>query len=526
MLSDLITYLNGLLTTAGYFDKVYPLAELIQRKEKTFPGVFYEDKGKNGEYQTVTGFDKEQGISYWRLSGPIGTANEDSQVSARSHFVGTYPLVLVCGIKRSLLGDYNTAYSHDRMSRAIHKLFKDNEANAKRAIGASRVTFELGSVTHDRYQIQSEEFIEVSKQVSSNYLILKLEFTVTVASKKACIDAFNSNVLAPSGLTSTSDSDSIDLSWTDNSSNETGFRIERAVSVVGPWNKIGTAAANATTYSDTDVLSGTTYLYRVRAVSGDDVSQPSNITANQLVSATCDPGILTLGGSTLSTIPSGDTEALTVQDQNANDITSGYTAVSADNRMQVTIRNTALPMKTGRTVSENANDDGDLERGRLSNFTTLGFNNPFGNTNRFTDTAGGQTFANAIAIDWGSWSQADEQVLGYAFENISKIAWSAAITAAEATSIGSFTSGWHLPNVNEATAICNLGASVNVYNYSPISGLLNAAQDHWTSTPIIGNPNGAYCIRAGQLYVATVNKTSFTAYWFAVRTFTLTELGL
>jgi hypothetical protein len=54
-------------------------------------------------------------------------------------------------------------------------------------------------------------------------------------------------------------------------------------------------------------------------------------------------------------------------------------------------RSTAQLMKTGQTTSYRTGDDGDLEAGRNVSFTTLAENNPFGNTNRFTDEIGGQT---------------------------------------------------------------------------------------------------------------------------------------
>ena len=50
-----------------------------------------------------------------------------------------------------------------------------------------------------------------------------------------------------------------------------------------------------------------------------------------------------------------------------------------------TNRSTATLMKTGQTTSFRTGDDGDLEAGRNVSFTVLAENNPFGNTNRFTD---------------------------------------------------------------------------------------------------------------------------------------------
>src|SRR5690606_41608904 len=57
----------------------------------------------------------------------------------------------------------------------------------------------------------------------------------------------------------------IDLSWTDNSSDETNFRIERSPDGTSGWTEIATAAANATSYQNTGLTCGTPYYYRVRA---------------------------------------------------------------------------------------------------------------------------------------------------------------------------------------------------------------------------------------------------------------------
>jgi hypothetical protein len=82
---------------------------------------------------------------------------------------------------------------------------------------------------------------------------------------------------APSGLTATAiGSSQVNLSWTDNSSNETGFKVERATSSGGPWTQIGTTGANAASFADTSAAASTTYYYRVRATGATGDSGYSN----------------------------------------------------------------------------------------------------------------------------------------------------------------------------------------------------------------------------------------------------------
>ncbi|MDI6791353.1 MAG: Ig-like domain-containing protein [bacterium] len=78
-------------------------------------------------------------------------------------------------------------------------------------------------------------------------------------------------------------SSQVNLSWQDNSNNETGFSIERKTSG-GNYTAIATVSTGVTSYSDTGLLPITTYTYRVRAFNLIGFSGYSNettaITAN------------------------------------------------------------------------------------------------------------------------------------------------------------------------------------------------------------------------------------------------------
>src|SRR2546426_5955753 len=64
---------------------------------------------------------------------------------------------------------------------------------------------------------------------------------------------------APSNLAATAVSSSqINLSWQDNSSNESGYNIERAPTSSGAWTQIATVGASATTYANTGLSASTT----------------------------------------------------------------------------------------------------------------------------------------------------------------------------------------------------------------------------------------------------------------------------
>ena len=74
--------------------------------------------------------------------------------------------------------------------------------------------------------------------------------------------------VVPTGSASTS------ISWIDNSTNEDGFRIERANAIAGPWTQVATAPANATTISQA-VVAEHLACFRVIAFNAIGPSSPS-----------------------------------------------------------------------------------------------------------------------------------------------------------------------------------------------------------------------------------------------------------
>lgn len=84
---------------------------------------------------------------------------------------------------------------------------------------------------------------------------------------------------APTGLTATVVSATrVDLRWTDTSSTETGFRLERCSGAkCANFAVVATLGANVTTYSDTGLSTSTSYRYRVQAFNASGFSAYSSI---------------------------------------------------------------------------------------------------------------------------------------------------------------------------------------------------------------------------------------------------------
>ena len=186
----------------------------------------------------------------------------------------------------------------------------------------------------------------------------------------------------------------------------------------------------------------------------------------------------------------------------------------------------ATLMKTGQTTSYRTGDDGDLEIGRATDFFTLASNNPFGNTDRFTDELGTQTYTNNIVIDWSTYD--GSTVLGWyrLRGTYSDISWNDAIDNSLLFTQGTFLTGWRLPNIDELLSLKNSG-SISPINYAPFN--LAANLFFWSSTTNAAITGNAIVFRNTQnSMIGERIKTNTASSYRAIpcRTFTVTGTTL
>ncbi|MBO9572422.1 MAG: hypothetical protein J7497_09470, partial [Chitinophagaceae bacterium] len=81
-------------------------------------------------------------------------------------------------------------------------------------------------------------------------------------------DAFVAPTInSPSSLVATPTAyNKINLTWVDNSTDETGFEIVRSTSLTGTYLPVVTTAANAISYTDSGLNANTKYFYKIRAI--------------------------------------------------------------------------------------------------------------------------------------------------------------------------------------------------------------------------------------------------------------------
>lgn len=95
---------------------------------------------------------------------------------------------------------------------------------------------------------------------------------------------------APSNLAAAASSSSqINLTWTDNASDETGYVVERSTTSGSGFASIATLSANATSFSNMGLTANTTYFYRVRATNAAGSSANSNEASATTQQASANP---------------------------------------------------------------------------------------------------------------------------------------------------------------------------------------------------------------------------------------------
>jgi hypothetical protein len=180
----------------------------------------------------------------------------------------------------------------------------------------------------------------------------------------------------------------------------------------------------------------------------------------------------------------------------------------------------AMPLQSGQTTSYATNDDGDLQRGRLTDFNTLPYNNGFGNTNRFTDELGGQTFTNNIIIDWSTWdggTDVNGYILSLNSDSNNIVQNWGTWMAGQPYTTGGFAN-WYVVNVSELNTLLNF-EYINGLDGYPFNNPTNNNGRFWTSTTDSTNSNVGLIKERNKFLITTANKINFDYHTMFVRTF-------
>ena len=180
---------------------------------------------------------------------------------------------------------------------------------------------------------------------------------------------------------------------------------------------------------------------------------------------------------------------------------------------------------TGQTTSYRSGDDGDLQRGRGVDFFIMGYNNGFGNTNRFTDELGTQAYSNSIIIDWSTWNGgANVKAFSLSLNsNVSGIRTWFQWVDGQPYTVNS-VNNWYVANIQEIDSVVNWGFTTGL-NYPPFNAPTTSGNGlHCTTTP--PNSTASALIKAATLPYLSIFPKSTQSRSLLIRMYTLSELGL
>ncbi len=212
-------------------------------------------------------------IAYPRGQAVVGNIPQDGTVTYQSSIPDTVPIWFkVCALDTSFkYSDYSTEYqSHCLISGVI----QDGVGNPIQNItinltGDGTGSLVTSSTGYYEFCVRSElNYTVTPDSVIWNFTPVNYSYSnITSYQLNQDFTGSITSIISPTQLAADLISlTQVNLTWTDNSDNEDGFRIERRDGDAGVWTQIGSVGAGVTAFSDTSGLNrAINYYYRVYA---------------------------------------------------------------------------------------------------------------------------------------------------------------------------------------------------------------------------------------------------------------------
>lgn len=187
MLDRITDYLKGKLSESNYFQKIYPLVEIVSKQDTSYP-AYYTGKG---QHEQVTNFDNYNGLAYFRLAGKqrINKASSNDLMGiCDTKLEMTFPLRLVACVPKSSLSK-DDAFTDERISRTLISHLLTDGGPLKDELRATLLKIFPESVSFSNQDILNEEYsgLENMKQINYNFSYHAIDFNVVIEIKESCL---------------------------------------------------------------------------------------------------------------------------------------------------------------------------------------------------------------------------------------------------------------------------------------------------------------------------------------------------
>ena len=388
--------------------------------------------------------------------------------------------------------------------------------------------FESGS---DFLEVLNTDEIPIAERLSIN-AFLTMEFRVNISIKRDfCVDA---EEIAPTSeevkvyfnsVLKYTQASKVDLLLT--LKNQDGDDITAAFTgydiVVNQPVAADARVSNSDDSYDVNVASGGDLELPDITISNSDDSY--SVTSPSAINVEVPDEDITINSASFITKASVKTQDILLKDVSGNTITPVSLATDTITILDAVVTKGSIPIKTGQTTSYASNDDGDLQRGRTTDFNTIPYLNPYGDNFRFTDELGGQTFTNNIIIDWSTWD-GGSSVLGFSHnENSNQTiaqSWNDWMTNSPYTC--NVFSDWYLANIVELVSVMNFSLTTGFNGY-PFN--FNTSTNYRLLTSTTNPQNTSNAINKNNTTPFFLSSPKTNSYrCLLVRTFTITGTTL
>ncbi|MEY2739456.1 MAG: hypothetical protein RL259_1365 [Bacteroidota bacterium] len=294
------------------------------------------------------------------------------------------------------------------------------------------------------------------KKLFTFFLILTLVYSCSNSSDEN--GDTTSVPFPPTNLTGTIvSSTQLNLFWTDNSTDETGFKIERKT-LNGTYEVVGTTSSNINTFNNTGLTTNTTYVYRVYSYNsgGNSPTYSNEIT----LTTTALPTITTTVASEISQITA---------------ISGGN--ISNDGGANITLRGVCWSTSPNPTIAlTTKTNDGSGIGSFISNLTGLTINTIY-YARAYATNSVGTAYGNEVSFTTGGPGQNVSDTDGNIYQTV--IICNQTFTKSN-LNVSKYNDGTPIPQATNSTQWANLTTGAwCYYNFDPANANIYGKLYNW-----------------------------------------------
>lgn len=177
MINTVVEYLQLKLAGIPYMDKVYGLAELINKGNKKAPFIYCN----KGEYKEIK-IDSHKAATYFRKNGNVSLSVETLELGnvCSTLYRVNIPLLLNVFVnKKNLPSD--DEYTDDKVAQDLIKVLTTKSGDLRKSLKAKSVNIVVNSYSNNNEEILKREYFNYNlSEINFNWVVLSLNITTSI----------------------------------------------------------------------------------------------------------------------------------------------------------------------------------------------------------------------------------------------------------------------------------------------------------------------------------------------------------